>query len=450
MQKLKAKSRGFWSKLRAQAKAMWSNHRVATLAGAGAALIAITGVAGYLAFKRPGDVSNAGAFFDAGDEGKAVVGVADWPLYGLDPERTRYLAAEDLAPPFRVAWRFNGRKLLEYSPILVDGSLYGVNNNGEAFSVKTRTGKVRWRRQIAGLNASSPAYSDGLLYVANLEPGQLQALNAKNGIRRWRRELPGRSESSPVVVGDRVIVGCECGTLYAFDKTTGETLWETELEGEIKAAPAVSEGIAYVGDYGGAISAVRISDGSVKWQSGSQGASFGRAGAFYGTPTVAFGRVYAGSKDGRMYSYEKESGELAWSQTSGGELYAGVVAAHTPRSEPTVYFGVFGGSTFYALDARTGEERWSTDSGGSVIGAASLIGETVYVANLDTTQTIGFNAADGEKVWSFRDGAYNPVVSDGKRVYLTGYKTIYSLKPADEESQKGDTKKKGEKKPGQG
>ena len=64
-----------------------------------------------------------------------------------------------------------------------------------------------------------------------------------------------------------------------------------------------------------------------------------------------------------------------------------------------------------------------------MIGAASVIGDVVYVANLKTTETYGFNVANGNKVWSFKDGAYNPVISDGRNIYLTGYKTIYALKP---------------------
>lgn len=427
------------------AKSVWSNHRAATLIGAAVVVIAIVGLAGYLVLKRPGDVSNPDVAFEEADQQKGIVGVANWPTYGLNEERTRYLAAEGLNPPFKVAWRFNGRKLLEYSPILVGGQLYGINNNGEAFAVKTRNGKVRWRTEIAALNASSPTYSDGLLYFANLQPGQVQALNSKNGVRRWRRELPGRTETSPVVVDGKVIVGCECGTLYAFDAKNGKTLWAADLPGQIKAAPAVSEGVAYIGDYSGEMSAVRISDGSIKWQSSSQGTGYS-AGAFYGTAAVAFGRVYVGSKDGRVYSFDKENGDVAWSHTIGGEVYAGAVAGDTPNTEPTVYFGVYGGSEFFALDARTGDERWSSDAGGSVIGAASLIGETVYVANLDTTETYAFNAVNGERIWTFRDGAYNPIVSDGKRIYLTGYKTIYSLKSGAATKKKARGKKAAAKK----
>jgi outer membrane protein assembly factor BamB len=415
---------------------LWQNHRTAVLA-AGAVLGIALVAGGYALLKRPGDISNPEAAFTEQAVGpKPVIGNANWPFYGLNQERTRYLNAPDVTPPYKVKWRFKANRLLEYSPILVEGSLYGINNNGRAFSVKTRTGKARWKREIASLNASAPAFSDGYIYISTLEPGRVQARDARGGEPIWSRDLPGRTESSPVVVDDMVIAGCECGTLYAFHKRTGKTIWERDLGGEIKAAPAVNDGIIYIGTYGGDMNAIRADDGSVKWTTGSQGGALGQTGRFYATATLGFGRVYAGSLDGRMYSFEQETGDLAWSQSTGGYVYAAAVLADTPATEPTVYFGSYDG-TFYALDARSGDERWSEDVGGSISGAASLIGETVYVADLDTTRTHGYNAENGEKVFEFRDGAYNPVISDGVRLYLTGYKQIYALVPTEGQGQNG-------------
>ncbi len=415
--------------MRATARNLWANHRWATLgvaAGIGAVVVALIG---YLVLKRPADKSCPDpCTIETTTEKGPVTKTVDWPFYGRNKERTRDLDAPNVKPPFTTKWSFKGRRLLEYSPIAVGGAIYGLNNNGLAFAIKKRTGKARWTRQIASRNASSPAYSTHRLFISNLEPGQVISLSTKNGSTLWRRPLPGRTESSPVVVGNKVIAGCECGTLFAFDIDTGKTLWQTNLGGQIKAAPAVSNGVAYVGDYSGTMSAVNIGNGSIKWQSDSQGTGVS-AGAFYGTASVAFGRVYAGSKDGRIYSFNKENGSVAWSHTIGGEVYAGAAVADTPNSPPSVYFGTYGGSSFYALDARTGNERWSADVGGSVIGAASVIGNIVYVANLNTTETDGFDTANGKKVWSFKDGAYNPVISDGSNLYLTGYKTIYRLKP---------------------
>ena len=229
-------------------------------------------------------------------------------MYGLNEERTRYLDAPGVKPPFTVRWRFKGGHLLEYSPILVSNQLFGINNNGLAFAIKTQTGKARWKRQIASLNASAPTFSDDILYISNLEPGQVIALATYDGHTFWKHPLPGRSESSPAGRRNKVIVGCECNTVYAFNKKTGKTIWERHVNGAVKAAPAYSDGIVYVGDYSGEMTALHVNDGSIKWQTGSQGTSFGRTGQFYATAAVAFGRVYAGNTDGRMYSFDQDTG----------------------------------------------------------------------------------------------------------------------------------------------
>lgn len=415
--------------MRERLKGLWENHRWATLGAV--ALIGVLAIAlvGYLVLKRPGDKSCPAPCTITSEAPKPVSGTTNWPMYGLNPERARYLDAPGVKPPFKVRWRFKGGHLLEYSPILVHNQLFGINNNGLAFSIKTKTGKARWKREVASLNASAPAYSDRNIYISNLEPGQVIDLAASDGHTVWTHPLPGRSESSPLVVGNKVIVGCECNTIYALNKETGKTIWERQVNGAVKAAPAYNDGIIYAGDYSGEMTAIHVGDGSIKWQTGSQGTSFGRSGQFYATAAIAFGRVYAGNTDGRMYSFDQANGDLAWSQSTSNYVYAGPVAARTPDTEPTVYFGSYDGS-FYALDARNGSERWSHSGLGSISGAASLIGNTVYVADLQHTSTYGFNAANGHLVFQDSDGAYNPVISDGKEIFLTGYKTIYALTPA--------------------
>ncbi len=415
--------------MRAFIKNLWENHRWATIGTAAGVAAIMIGLVGYLVLKRPGDKSCPAPCTITSEAPKPVSGVTNWPIYGLNPERTRYLDAPGVKPPYSIHWRFKGGHLLEYSPILVGGQLFGINNDGLAFAIKTKTGKARWKQQVAHLNASAPAYSDNTIYLSNLDPGQVVALAAYDGHQVWKHPLPGRSESSPLVAGNKVIVGCECNTIYALNKKTGRTIWQTHVNGAVKAAPAYSNGILYLGDYSGEMTALHVNDGSIKWQTGSQGTSFGRTGQFYATAAVAFGRVYAGNTDGRMYSFDQQSGKLAWSHSTSNYVYAGAVAARTPDTDPTVYFGSYDGN-FYALDARTGNERWSQHGLGSISGAASLIGDVVYVADLQHTSTYGFDVRNGHRVLEYSDGAYNPVISNGKDVFLTGYKTIYDLTPA--------------------
>ena len=52
-----------------------------------------------------------------------------------------------------------------------------------------------------------------------------------------------------------------------------------------------------------------------------------------------------------------------------------------------------------------------------------------YELNPDALQTFAVDAAAGRLEWTFPDGEYSPVVSDGMRVYLTGYTALYGLVP---------------------
>ena len=165
-----------------------------------------------------------------------------WPTYGFDNARTRYLPTKAVKPPYKVAWSYDARHLMEYSPIVADGVVYGIDNNGEAFALRADSGKQIWRRDVATLNASAPAYSDGKLYISNLEPGQVQALNGAERQGRVAESLPGRTESSPLVVGNTVIAGCECGSVYAFDKRTGKAALEHVRRRSGQGLPRVRQG----------------------------------------------------------------------------------------------------------------------------------------------------------------------------------------------------------------
>jgi outer membrane protein assembly factor BamB len=411
----------------------WYKQRGKVIAIAAVALVALAaiGLIAYNELKRPADVSNPDVPFEAPvakpkpvPEDKTV----NWTTFRLNPQRTGYLPVKGIHPPFKRIWKYGDQPLLEFPPIVVDGRLYFVDNDGHARALNADTGREIWHRRIASLNASTPTYSKGRLYIVNLEPGHVLSLNAKNGRMIWEKDLPCRSESSPVVIRNRVYFGCENGVLYALNARNGKDIWETSVAGAIKGAPAYENGTLYVGDYGGVVTAVRAKSGATLWQSDGLGGSFGRAGAFYSTPAVAYGRVYLGSNDGRVYSFDAKTGELAWTHSTGGWVYSGPTVAQVPGTPPTVYIGSFDGNV-YALDAKSGDTRWTFPMNGRVIGSLSVIGRTVYAATFDGTTTYGLSAKSGREVFEFHTGAYMPAVSDGEKLYLVGYSSIHALLP---------------------
>src|SRR3954447_369534 len=128
------------------------------------ALAAGAGLGGYLIFfQREWNDSNRNAEFEGKKPAKKPKPkpkgpTFKWPIYGYTPDRARYLDAK-LNPPLKRHWIFHGSDtLLEVQPVLANGFLYYVNNSGTAFAVNAKTGKKRWQRKVASLNASSPAW----------------------------------------------------------------------------------------------------------------------------------------------------------------------------------------------------------------------------------------------------------------------------------------------------
>jgi outer membrane protein assembly factor BamB len=81
---------------------------------------------------------------------------------------------------------------------------------------------------------------------------------------------------------------------------------------------------------------------------------------------------------------------------------------------------------FYAFDAATGRERWSFRANAAISGAATVVDGVVYFSTF-AHRTYALDAKSGRLVWTWPDGEYSPVVTDGRRVYLTGRGRIYAL-----------------------
>ncbi len=64
------------------------------------------------------------------------------------------------------------------------------------------------------------------------------------------------------------------------------------------------------------------------------------------------------------------------------------------RLGPTIYLGSYDG-TFYALDARSGHISWRFNAGGRISGSATIVGRTVYFADLGEHRTYGLGISTG-------------------------------------------------------
>jgi outer membrane protein assembly factor BamB len=357
-----------------------------------------------------------------------------WPLYGYTKNHTRYFPAPaSLAPPYRTVWARGGSALREFPPVLSENRIFQLTDDATLSAIDKYDGKLLWSRRLGALSAAAPAVGGNTVYVtiltraSGVEEGRVVALDVANGDIRWSRELPSRSESSPLLDSGRIYFGTENGTVYALQASTGHTVWTYHAEGAVKASPTLQDGVLYFGDYSGHVQAISEQTGRRIWLAGSEGALFG-SGTFYSTAAVIYGRVYLGNTDGRVYAYDARTGNLDWAYQTGAYVYASPAVTDAPGLGPTVYLGSYDGN-FYALNARTGRVDWSFPAGGKISGSATIIGDIVYFADLGTHHIFGLNISSGHVLYQADTGAFDPAISDGKRLYLTGYTGIYDLAP---------------------
>jgi outer membrane protein assembly factor BamB len=356
-----------------------------------------------------------------------------WPLYGYNLARTRFFPnGSKLDPPLHVGWTFRDGLLLEFPPVIYDDTLYFEDAHGSAKAVSTTNGHVLWQRQVGSLAAASPALDihHGLVFFTLLstapgahEPGDgaVVALSMKTGKVVWSHALPPGSESSPLVHGLSVFLGDQSGTVYSFRTYDGHVNWTFQASGAVKGGVAFAHNTIYFGDYGDHVYAVDAADGREIWSAGGDG-------TFYSTPAVAFGRVYIGSTGGAVYAFWANSGATAWSASTGAYVYASPAVADVPGLGPTVYIGSYD-AHLYAYNADDGAVRWTHPAGGRIDGSATVVGDVVYYADLGLNMTTGLDLRTGRPVFSFPDGEFTPVITDGKVVFLIGYSTIYQMLP---------------------
>jgi outer membrane protein assembly factor BamB len=415
-----------------------SGRRWLLLGGALLILAAAVGVGGYLYAKhRTGSIYHPHAPFipesppplpKRGPERSA------WPLYGYTADHSRFFpASTSVHPPFRLLWTHFGNVLLEFPPVLYEERLFQLADDGVLHAISRHSGKQLWSTTLGALSASAPAVAGKTVYATVLRraggvhAGRVAALNTTNGRLLWSRNLPSESESSPLLDHGKLFFGSQNGTVYALNAANGHVLWTYHAAGAVKASPTLKNGVLYFGDYSGQLQAISEQTGRRLWRSGSEGALLG-SGTFYSTAAAMYGRVFLGNTDGRIYAYDAASGKLDWAYQTGDYVYSSPALANAPGLGPTLYAGSYDGH-FYALNARSGHVEWSFNAHGRISGSPTIVGNVVYFADLGTHTTYGLGVSTGRVLFVMHTGSFDPVISDGQDIYLTGYTGLFALAP---------------------
>lgn len=246
--------------------------------------------------------------------------------------------------------------------------------------------------------------------------------DADNGINR-----------QPAVGGGMVYATDNRQTLYAVDAATGQEQWRYTELGRLNRGPTLADGTLYVGTDTG-LQAIDVDARTEQWYY-SFGYGYGEGldrGEYFpsGAPTVHDGTVYVGTNGGVVHAVDATTGEKRWTFTAPvrrppgfGEIegltYDNIAGAISV-SDGTAFFSSWNGHV-YALDADTGRLRWSFDAKDQLEGAATLVGNNVYAAG--DRNLYALDSADGTLRWKLNQASDDADVTRGSPAIADG--TLY-------------------------
>ena len=145
---------------------------------------------------------------------------------------------------------------------------------------------------------------------------------------------------------------------------------------------------------------------------------------FVSSPAIADGVVYVGSEDGRLYALDAATGQEKWSFKTDGEVYSSPAVAGG-----MVYVGS-GDERLYALDARTGQEKWTFQTDDGVYSSPAVAGGMIYIGSFDG-RLYALDARTGQEKWSFKTGSQvlsSPAVAGGVVYFVDTEGYLYAVR----------------------
>jgi outer membrane protein assembly factor BamB len=217
----------------------------------------------------------------------------------------------------------------------------------------------------------------------------------------WTTQVGTPLWAGPRCAGGLVVFGGEDGVVRALDARTGAVRWTFRTGGRIRARPTLSGGDVYVAADDGLVYRLSAHRGEELWrvrlvEKPIERLPFDdpktRYDRFGSEVTVGGGRAYVGTHDGRVVALDPATGRALWEFATGGSVL-GAVTLLSNRA----YAGSFDGRV-YALDAVTGALVWQRDTRGAVVSAPASAGDRLVVGNR-TYDLLGLDARTGEVAW---------------------------------------------------
>lgn len=337
---------------------------------------------------------------------------------------------------FKERWRLEAEGL-DLSATLMVGEVGLICARSSILGVELESGTILWRREIdKGDFRLQVAGRDGFVRVS--QSGTVDMLDAKTGVLRWRTALAPRSGGAPVVLVEdggplpaTIIVAEEDKNLVALDMRTGEIKWRFTVMRGGRFALRKHGRLLYVSSGDTQFSAIDIEDGSLVWRYIDRIRFFLPPVIWQENVLEVGGRV--GKNEGRLYGFDAYSGKCNWSV----ELHGGAIAAPIATNGVVLLVVSTKRKTdLVAFDTTNGDLLWRIPCDGWAESCSLFAMDDKFILNLAGGTLRALNARTGQDEWT---SILGPTCSDdiplGLGIYLRGgalfvpADTIYVVNP---------------------
>ena len=252
---------------------------------------------------------------------------------------------------------------------------------------------IGWRYDTPATLNLTPAFDDERVYLP-LAEGVVVSLQGATGQLNWRAEMGGELSASPVADNHMVYVASETGkpeagvrratgALRALGREAGVTQWMRTFEMPLRGALTLANGKLFAASSNGRVYAFDSKTGAVRW-------FYDYGKPFNAQPVVSDSRVYVGSEDGNLLAFDEANGKLLWFYKT-----KGAVRGPVANGDDQVYFGSDDGYV-YAVAGSNGRLKWRSRLGAGVQ-AVAKVDDDLLVASLDNF-VYKFSSA-GTRLW---------------------------------------------------
>ncbi|MBH5130425.1 serine/threonine-protein kinase [Streptomyces sp. HB-N217] len=279
-----------------------------------------------------------------------------------------------------------------------------------------------WRFRMSNDVWGTPRVAEELVYVTSFE---VHALDVGTGRRRFKT----RDVAWSMAVADGRIHASDGPTLFALDAREGADLWRVQTDAWVYSLQA-DRGTVLTATRGGGVQAWEASAGQKLWEITGAQTDFEspEAGA-----ALHDGTAYVW-QDARLRALDARTGDERWSYPIGDAASCGGVPVRLTQA-PDGYVYVAAGTRVLALEVTSGHVRWHFEAPAVFLAPPAFVpgpavtGGGVYLADYLGT-VYALDATDGRDRWRIATEARSstdPVLVAAGHVHVGSGKGLYTL-----------------------